>query len=235
MSGHEKLWSEKEIDQMVAAAVARPKGIDVSNWQSAIDWKQVKDAGYQFVFMKATEGNDFIDHTFDEFRQGARDAGLKVGYYHFYQPSVPVDEQVNLFCSVVGKAEPDALRLVIDAEDNSIWEKYPVQERARMVDEFLTGVQNKLGITPQVCIYCSKEFANDMLGNAPELKKYSLWIANWGPHDPPVPEPWDNWDFWQYTDIGNVPGIKDKVDLDVFNGTDINQSVARSTAGLKTR
>ncbi len=226
--GHEKLWSEKEIKQMVDAMVARPKGIDVSNWQSKIDWKQVKDAGYQFVFMKATEGNDFIDHTFDEYRKGARDAGLKVGYYHFYQPSVPVDEQINLFCSVVGKAEPDALRLVIDAEDDSIWQKYPQEERARMVDEFLTGVQKKLGVTPQVAIYCSNEFANGMLGNAPELKKFSPWIAYWGTHDPPVPQPWDNWDFWQYTDIGDVAGIPDKVDLDVFNGTSMDQAIRKS-------
>ena len=27
------------------------------------------------------------------------------------------------------------------------------------------------------------------------------------------------WDFWQHTDVGNVPGIKEDVDLNVFNGT----------------
>lgn len=220
---HEKLWSKKEIDQMVQTMVDRPKGIDVSNWQSSIDWEQVKDAGYQFAFMKATEGTDFIDHPFDQYRREARDAGLKVGYYHFFQPEEPVDEQVNLFCAAVGKAEPDALRLVIDAEDNSLWQKFPVEQRAQMVEQFLTGVQNKLGMTPQVGIYCSRDFADEMLGNAPELKNCSLWIADWGPHEPPIPAPWDKWDFWQYTDAGNVPGIPDKVDLDVFNGADLNQ------------
>jgi GH25 family lysozyme M1 (1,4-beta-N-acetylmuramidase) len=172
--------------------------------------------------MKATEGTDFIDHTFDEYRKGARDGGLKVGYYHFFHPEDSVDEQVKLYCDVVGKAEPDALRLMIDAEDNNLWKNYTPQQSAQMIDDFLAGVQKKLGVTPQVCIYCSKEFADDMLGNAPELKNYSLLLANWGKNDPAVPAPWDDWDFWQYTDAGNVPGIRDKVDLDMFNGTDIN-------------
>ena len=220
---HEKLWSEKEIDQLVKADVARPKGIDVSNWQSSIDWKQVKDAGYQFAFMKATEGTEFIDHTFDQFRKEARDAGVKVGYYHYFHPEDPVDQQVKLFCDVVGKAEPDSLRLMIDAEDPAMWKNYTQQQRAQMVEQFLQGVQDRLGVTPQACIYCSRDFADNMLGNAPELKKYSLFIADWGPHDPRVPSPWDKWDFWQYTDAGNVPGIKDKVDLDMYNGTDINE------------
>jgi lysozyme len=27
------------------------------------------------------------------------------------------------------------------------------------------------------------------------------------------------WKFWQHTDVGTLPGIKENVDLDVFNGT----------------
>lgn len=236
LDGHEKLWSETEIDQMVQADVKMPKGIDVSNWQSSIDWKQVKDAGYQFAFMKATEGTDFVDHTFDEYRKGAREAGLKVGYYHYFHPEEPVDAQVKLFCDVVGKAEPDSLRLFIDAEDPAMWQPFTQQQRAKMVDEFIHGVKNRLGVTPEVGIYCSKEFAAEMLGSAPELKNYSLILADWGPHKPPAPSPWSKWDFWQYTDAGNVPGIKDKVDLDVFNGPDlslnqVNQSQVKAKTG----
>ena len=27
------------------------------------------------------------------------------------------------------------------------------------------------------------------------------------------------WHFWQHTDVGSVPGIKEDVDLNVFNGS----------------
>jgi GH25 family lysozyme M1 (1,4-beta-N-acetylmuramidase) len=36
-------------------------GIDVSRWQSDIDWTAVRDAGTRFAFIKATEGDDNID------------------------------------------------------------------------------------------------------------------------------------------------------------------------------
>ena len=224
---HVMRYSKLEIDQKVQEMVARPKGIDVSNWQKTIDWKQVKDAGYQFAILKATEGVTFVDKTFNTFRQGARDAGLKVGYYHYFHPENPVDQQVKLFCDTVGKAEPDALRLVIDAEDASKWAPYTVDQRVKMVEDFLQGVQNRLGTTPKVSIYCSPNFAKDTLGNSPALGKYSLWIANYGVTEPTLPKPWGRWDFWQYTDKGKVPGINGNVDIDVFNGTDLSEDKLR--------
>ncbi len=221
---HVKLWTEDEIEKKVQGDVDKVKGIDVSNWQGTIDWKQVKNAGYQFAFMKATEGVDFVDHTFESFRKGARDAGLKEGYYHYFHPEESVAAQVKLFTDVVGKAEPDSLRLVIDAEDPGKWTRYPVAQRVKMVDDFLQGVKEKTGVTPQVSIYCSPNFADKILGNSPILSKYSLWIANYGVDKPTLPEPWGKWDFWQYTDAGRVPGINGKVDLDMFNGTDLSKA-----------
>jgi lysozyme len=222
-SDHIKRWSEQEIQNLVQDDVNKVKGIDVSNWQHNIDWKQVKDAGYQFAFMKATEGVTYVDSYFDANRKGAQDAGLKVGYYHYFHPENSVAEQVKLFTDVVGKAEPDGLRMVIDAEDPAMWRRYPVDQRVKMVEDFLQGVKEKVGITPQVCIYCSPSFADEILGNSPSLAKYSLWIANYGVDKPTIPDPWKKWDFWQYTSDGRVPGIDGRVDLDVFNGTDLNQ------------
>jgi lysozyme len=27
------------------------------------------------------------------------------------------------------------------------------------------------------------------------------------------------WKFWQHTDVGTLPGIREKVDLNIFNGS----------------
>ena len=60
-------------------------GIDVSKHNGNIDFKQVRDDDYQFVFIKATEGKTYKDDAFDRNYRGARDAGLKVGAYHFFR------------------------------------------------------------------------------------------------------------------------------------------------------
>src|SRR3954471_22493109 len=59
------------------------KGIDVSHWQGTINWTSVKNAGYSFTFMKATQGNTYVDPTFATNISGATRQGIYVGPYHF--------------------------------------------------------------------------------------------------------------------------------------------------------
>jgi GH25 family lysozyme M1 (1,4-beta-N-acetylmuramidase) len=47
------------------------KGVDVSNWQATVDWLQVGDDGYTFMFAKASEGTTFTDITYPVNRAGA--------------------------------------------------------------------------------------------------------------------------------------------------------------------
>ena len=60
-------------------------GIDVSKHNGNIDFEQVRDDDYQFVFIKASEGKTYRDEAFERNYQGAREAGLKVGAYHFFR------------------------------------------------------------------------------------------------------------------------------------------------------
>ena len=59
------------------------QGIDVSNWQGYIDYSQVKQAGIEVVYIKASQGSDFKDPYFDINYENAKANGLKVGFYHF--------------------------------------------------------------------------------------------------------------------------------------------------------
>lgn len=214
------LWTDKEIDQRVQETVNRVKGIDVSSHQGTIDWEKVKDAGYQFAFLKATEGIDWVDSTFAANRKGARDAGLKVGYYHYFRPNDTVDEQVKNFVSTVGKAEPDALRLVIDTEDPKIWKPYSVEQRNKMIVDWCQKVQKQLGVKPSVLVYGSPNFFDETLQNNAKLGKFDLWIANYNVPEPTIPKPWSKWTYWQYSEKGKVPGIEGTgVDLDMYNGS----------------
>ena len=59
------------------------RGLDVSELNGDIDWKSVVDAGYEFVIVRCTYGLHERDSKFIENVNGAHDAGLQVGAYHF--------------------------------------------------------------------------------------------------------------------------------------------------------
>ncbi len=59
------------------------QGIDVSNWQGYIDYKKVKEAGIDIVYIKASQGSNIKDAYFDINYENAKANGLKVGFYHF--------------------------------------------------------------------------------------------------------------------------------------------------------
>lgn len=215
-------WSEKEIEQRVQQLSKQVRGIDVSQWQDDIDWKKVKAGGIQFAFMRVSKGKDYVDPKFAQNRAGALDAGLKIGFYHYFKPGDPVDDQIKTFVSTIGKADPAALRLVIDTEDVKSWAPFTQEERIQKIEQWCKGVEAALGKTPIISIYGSPNFFDESLKNDTRLSKYDLWIANYNVAEPRVPKPWSKWTFWQYSETGKVPGIKTAVDLDFYNGADLD-------------
>lgn len=66
----------------VRAQAAVYEGLDVSVWQGEIDFSQVKAAGKEMVYIRAGYGLS-EDSRFRENAEGARRAGMKVGFYFF--------------------------------------------------------------------------------------------------------------------------------------------------------
>ena len=59
-------------------------GIDVSKHQGTINWAELKKyTKIKFVYIKATEGADYIDPRYQENIRNAKMHGFKVGSYHF--------------------------------------------------------------------------------------------------------------------------------------------------------
>ena len=217
-------WSDREIAEKVEATGKLVRGIDVSQWQETIDWKKVKESGVQFAFMRASKGKDYVDPKFAENRSGALDVGLKIGYYHYFKPGDSVEDQIKTFVNTVGKVDNGSLRLVIDTEDQKAWAPFTPEERIKKIEEWCNGVQAALGKTPIISLYGSPNFLDESLKNDSRLAKYDLWIANYNVGEPRVPKPWTNWSFWQHSETGRVPGIKTNVDLNFYNGTDLNKA-----------
>lgn len=68
---------------LTPSADPRYQGIDVSNWQGHIDYRQVRESGIEVVYIKASQGSNIKDAYFDINYENAKANGLKVGFYHF--------------------------------------------------------------------------------------------------------------------------------------------------------
>ena len=66
-----------------ASAVTYIQGFDVYTGDGAVNWATAKAGGYDFAFVKATEGVNFVDSRFTTNMSGANSAGVYVGPYHF--------------------------------------------------------------------------------------------------------------------------------------------------------
>ena len=62
-------------------------GIDVSHHQGYIDWEGLSaQADVRFVYLKATEGQDYVDPRFGEYAEQCYENNIPFGCYHFGRP-----------------------------------------------------------------------------------------------------------------------------------------------------
>lgn len=91
-------------------------GLDISHHQDlALDLARAKREGISFVFIKATEGNTFLDSEFAANLAEARRAGLQVAAYHYVRASAGAALQVAWISRHVPKDVP----VILDVEANS--------------------------------------------------------------------------------------------------------------------
>ena len=170
------------------------------------------NGGYQFAFIKATEGTTFKNSLFDSDWAAALNAGVIRGAYHFFHPGDDPVAQAQFFLATIGSLQRNDLPPVLDWE---VTDGMSASVQIQNAQIWLQQVESATGKTP--IIYVDPSFWNQ-LGNPPEFVRYPLYIANYGVTCPSIPPPWNTWAFWQ-TGIGPVPGLQSvQADLDVFNG-----------------
>jgi lysozyme len=187
-------------------------GIDVSEYQGAIDWSKVnaveEQFPIQFVFVRATVGNDRVDKAFDVNWLGAKDKNIIRGAYHYYRPNENSLEQAALFIKTVRLSKGD-FPPVLDIE------KLPKnQSVARLkigLRRWLEAIEAHYKVKP--IIYTGEKYYDDFLKE--EFSDYLFWIANYNFYRERIE---DNWLFWQFTEKGTVLGIEGNVDLNIYNG-----------------
>ena len=192
--------------------------IDVSAYQEDIDWQKVADSGVEMAMIRAAfrgwgqAGVIKVDEYVHKNLQGADEVGLTVGVYFFSQATSieEVDEEIDILLDII-KDHNITGYVVFD------WEYVSEEARTANVDaRTLTDCSLHFCKRVEEAGYVPMVYFNTYQGinllELEELKAYDFWLARYT----------DRMNFpyrvrmWQYTDSGKVPGIKGKVDINVF-------------------
>lgn len=193
-------------------------GVDVSEHQGYVDWQTLKDNGFSFAFIRlgyrgyGQEGRICLDKEFHRNIQNAQAAGFDVGVYFFAQ-AINEEEAREEADFVLQNLQGYTLQLPVVYDPESI-----LDDEART--DNVSGEQ----FTKNTKVFCSAVaeagydpmiYAN-MLWEAFELdleklSEYPLWYADYEP----APQTPYHFRFWQYTNVGQVPGITGNADLNI--------------------
>lgn len=189
------------------------RGIDISRYQANINWEVLRNAKVnerplRFVIVKATEGSTMTDTEFNDNFYKARANDLIRGAYHYYKPNGDPVSQAKFFLKQV-HLEAGDFPPVLDIEERG---NKPLKRFLQDLKTWLDMVEEAYGIPP--IIYTNLDFKKAFL-STPEFEKYPLWIANYYKTELTYQ---GEWAIWQYTDLGEIDGIKGKVDFNLFNG-----------------
>lgn len=196
------------------------KGVDVSEYQGAIDLEALSDAGIEFVYAKASEGTTHVDAQFSATCDRASNSNIALGAYHFFSFDSPGETQAANFIASAKASWDDpamqSLKPAVDVEWYGDKKQNPPQAEdvRRELRSFVETVEAACGHKP--LIYAGND-VYDLY-----LKGYfddcDLWIScrKWPAW---VEWPQGGWTIWQYSDVGEVKGAANAqghVDLDVL-------------------
>jgi GH25 family lysozyme M1 (1,4-beta-N-acetylmuramidase) len=204
--------------------VSGVQGMDVSGWQTGINWPSQYAAGARFVYIKASEGTTYTSSQFASQYSGSYNAGLIRGAYHFATPNTSNGAtQARYFVANGGGWSPDGRTLppLLDIEydpytasdhTNSCWGLSTI-DMSNWIYDFVSTVQSLTGVRP--AIYSTANWWNTCTGSNNTFGAYPLFVARYGTSTPgALPASWVDWTMWQYADAGTFAG-----DQDIFNGT----------------
>ena len=209
------------------------KGIDVSSYQGAIDWRKVKEADYQFAILRLGIGDNVTsqdDKKLKEYIKGCQDNGIPYGFY-----LVSYAKRLSGNESVESEIE-HTKRLIEGTSSFCIFYDMEIDNTTYLGKETLTSFAIKYcdyfkNLGYQVGVYANKNwFTNYLDYNKLESNGYKIWLAHYG-----VDKPGLECDIWQYSDKGNVEGINtNTTDLDIMYSNLIDSNQKPNSSNLKS-
>ncbi len=212
-------------------------GIDVSKYQTTIDWSAVKNAGVDFAFIRlgyrsSSSGTLNSDAYYATNMTNAAAAGVKTGAYFFTQALTTTEavQEANYAIERLS-AYNVTMPVVIDFESVSSG-----TSKGRMYDANLTTAEytaivsafcdiiSSAGYTPAV--YANKSCLSSTLDGAALAQRYKIWLANYTTQTTYA----NTYNYWQYSSTGSMAGISGNVDCDFYYAASLDSSNAEATS-----
>ena len=182
-------------------------GVDTSHHQSGtIDLRAAKNAGVRWWYVKATEGDTFIDPSYRRRVAAARDAGIPIGAYHFARPDVGDAAAEARFFLAHTDVRPGDMLPMLDLEST---EGLSMAQLTTWTGTWVRTVTRELagrGIIGRPIIYTPFNLGNGF--------GCLLWVARYSDdfRAPVIPRPWKRAVIWQHSDgrfgpVKHVPGF----------------------------
>ena len=195
------------------------RGVDVSEHQLDIDWKQVAASGVDYAYIRVgwrgyTEGGLFEDAYFERNIQGALDAGLHVGVYMFSQ-AVTVQEAIEEADFVLERIWKYNVTLPVVFD----WENIEAAEARShgLTMELRTDCARAFCETVKSAGYVPCVYFNRNLGyygyDLTRLTDYEFWFSL---PESGFPNFYYACDMWQYSFTETVPGIAEPTDMNLW-------------------
>jgi lysozyme len=193
-------------------------GIDVSHNNGVIDWNKVRasEPVISFVYIKATQGVGYKDPAGLTNANGAKSAGLKLGYYHFASLNnnlnIPKDatDEASWFDTILKTLPQATLIPVLDIETNE--KRLTTQQVQLWIGSFISRMK-ELG-HEKIMLYSYKPFFDENLPANHPFGTLPLWLAQYrNVEEPSMPHNWLHYAVWQYSAKGKVAGIHGDCDM----------------------
>ncbi len=194
-------------------------GIDVSAWQEDIDWQQVANSGVKFAILRCcyrgtTDGKLYEDKYFKKNIEGAINNGIYVGVY-CYSAALNEDEAIEEANMTLDLIKGYDIKYFV-AYDYEEWEpkghrtdNLSLEQINKNGEAFLSKIREN-GYT--ATLYGSAYYVNNSW-DSKITSNNDVWVAHYYQAKPNC----EKYNIWQYSDQGQVPGIKGNVDIDVDN------------------
>lgn len=192
-------------------------GIDVSEHNQDIDWKNVKNDDIDFAIIRvgyrgAQDGVVKEDKYFETNIKQAVRCNLKVGVYFFSSAvtSEEIDEEADMVLSRIKKYEVN-MPVVFDMEEieqGGRVDNLTIEQRTKLALRFCKKIK-EASYTPMIYgnmtwLYQNYDFE--------KISKYPIWLASYSTRCPME----DKFDMWQYSNKGQVNGIEENVDMNIY-------------------
>lgn len=196
------------------------KGIDVSVYQSDINWKKVKKAGIDFAFIRVAYrgyGSGVIvnDLNYEKNITDAIAAGVDVGVY-IYSQATTIAEAVEEARHTISLIQDYDIHLpiVMDFEYAStstglggrLYQAKLSKAEATAICNAFCQTAEAMGYTG--IVYANRSMLESQVYASQIANQYDIWLANYVSETGYA----GDYSYWQYTSTGSVKGITGNVD-----------------------